>query len=348
MPKITIIIPVYNVEQYLRQCLDSVVNQTMQDIQIICVNDGSTDGSPAILEEYAAKDPRMEVIHQRNQGSAAARNNAQTYIRGKYTYFVDSDDWIDPDLCQQCWDRAEATEADFVMLRCIVHHFGSDFSDSAFDPTLPQIRQSPDEKYELLGWIVTYQRFWRSDFLLSNKIRFFGGPDGKCPCDDHLPSWKGTVLANRIALLDVPLYHLCARLGSQQQTLNEAHFSVAESMAAIEKMLHETESWGTYKDFFLISKFRIYRSVARRLPPALRVRFVQHVRQSLTETDHAFFRSASRKCLPSSADLCYLWIVGNRMGAIKYRLSEVTRSPRLLFRRWIVKPIEKWLKGVTE
>jgi len=84
-PKVTIILPVYNVEPYLRQCLDSVVNQTMREIQVICVNDGSTDGSPTILEEYAAKDPRVEVYHQENQGAGSARNAAYPYVRGKYT-----------------------------------------------------------------------------------------------------------------------------------------------------------------------------------------------------------------------------------------------------------------------
>ena len=80
-PKVTIILPVYNVEPYLRQCLDSVVNQTMREIQIVCVNDGSTDGSPTILEEYAADDSRIEIIHQENQGGGSARNAAYPVAR---------------------------------------------------------------------------------------------------------------------------------------------------------------------------------------------------------------------------------------------------------------------------
>ena len=89
MPKVSVIIPVYNVEKYLRACLDSVVNQTFRDIEIICVDDGSTDGSGAILDEYAAKDSRMRVIRQANAGAGAARNAGLDVATGEYVFFAD-------------------------------------------------------------------------------------------------------------------------------------------------------------------------------------------------------------------------------------------------------------------
>jgi glycosyltransferase involved in cell wall biosynthesis len=92
MPKVSVIIPVYNVEAYLRQCLDSVVNQTLREIEIICVNDGSTDGSAAILEEYAAKDVRIKIFTQVNSGQGAARNSGLSIAKGEYVYFMDADD----------------------------------------------------------------------------------------------------------------------------------------------------------------------------------------------------------------------------------------------------------------
>ena len=113
-PNVTIVLPVYNVEPYLRQCLDSVIRQTMRDIQIICVNDGSTDGSLAILEEYAGNDPRIMVIPQENQGGGSARNAAFPHIKGKYTCFVDPDDWIDLQLCEKLFRRAEETQAEML------------------------------------------------------------------------------------------------------------------------------------------------------------------------------------------------------------------------------------------
>ena len=89
MPKISLIIAVYNVERYLRECLDSVVNQTLKDIEIICVNDGSTDNSLNILKEYAKKDERIKIITQENQGLACSRNNALKIATGEYVLCVD-------------------------------------------------------------------------------------------------------------------------------------------------------------------------------------------------------------------------------------------------------------------
>lgn len=95
MPKISVIIPVYNVEKYLAECLTSVVNQTFKDIEIICVNDGSTDNSPMILEEFAQKDSRIKIINQENQGMSCARNAGLAVATGEYITFVDSDDYIE-------------------------------------------------------------------------------------------------------------------------------------------------------------------------------------------------------------------------------------------------------------
>ena len=94
MEKISIVIPVYNVELYLRRCLDSVCNQTFKNLEIICVNDGSTDTSALILEEYAKKDNRIKVIHQKNQGLSVARNVGMREVTGQYCAFLDSDDFI--------------------------------------------------------------------------------------------------------------------------------------------------------------------------------------------------------------------------------------------------------------
>jgi glycosyltransferase involved in cell wall biosynthesis len=100
MPLISIIIPVYNVEKYLSECLDSIMNQTFSDIEIICINDGSTDNSLAYLEKYSQKGSRVIVINQENKGQAVARNIGIKAAKGKYVLFVDSDDWIAQNSCE--------------------------------------------------------------------------------------------------------------------------------------------------------------------------------------------------------------------------------------------------------
>ena len=98
--KISVVLAIYNVAPYLRQCLNSIVNQTYRNLEIICVDDGSTDESGAICDEYAARDDRMVVIHQKNQGVSSARNRALSQITGQYVYFTDSDDWLELDMLE--------------------------------------------------------------------------------------------------------------------------------------------------------------------------------------------------------------------------------------------------------
>lgn len=114
MPHISIIIPVYNVEKYLISCLDSVLNQTFTDFEAICVNDGSSDTSLHILEEYASKDSRIKIVTQANQGLSMARNNGLKVAQGDYIYFLDSDDTIHPKLLEIAYHFATKENADMV------------------------------------------------------------------------------------------------------------------------------------------------------------------------------------------------------------------------------------------
>ena len=113
--KVSIIVPVYNVEEYLPQCLDSLLGQTMGDFELLCVDDGSTDGSPDILKEYARRDSRVRLLRQQNQGGGAARNLGIDHARGEYLIFLDSDDFFHPELLEKTVQRAEETAADMVV-----------------------------------------------------------------------------------------------------------------------------------------------------------------------------------------------------------------------------------------
>lgn len=118
MPKISVIVPVYNVEKYLARCLDSIINQTLTDIEIICINDGSTDRSLEILKEFVQKEPRIKLIDQPNAGLSCARNAGMKVAQGEYIGFVDSDDWIDADFYEKLYAAAKKHDAD-VACACI-------------------------------------------------------------------------------------------------------------------------------------------------------------------------------------------------------------------------------------
>lgn len=114
MAKVSIIIPVYNVESYLRRCLDSVVNQTLKDIEIILVNDGSTDGSLAICEEYAKNDDRIKIVTRKNGGLSAARNTGLEHATSEYIGFIDSDDWVDTNFFEELYKTATENDCDIA------------------------------------------------------------------------------------------------------------------------------------------------------------------------------------------------------------------------------------------
>lgn len=117
MCDVSVVIPVYNVEKYLKECLDSVCNQTLANIEIICVNDGSTDSSLDILNEYAKNDDRIKIISQPNQGLGASRNRGLKESSGKYVYFIDSDDYIDLTCLEKLLDNAVSNDSDLVLFK---------------------------------------------------------------------------------------------------------------------------------------------------------------------------------------------------------------------------------------
>jgi len=114
MVKVAVIIPVYNVETYLPQCLDSVINQTLSDIEIICVNDGSTDNSGEILAQYAVKEKRIKVINQQNQGLSAARNAGLKIATANYISFIDSDDFVHPQFLEILYNAIQTSNSDIA------------------------------------------------------------------------------------------------------------------------------------------------------------------------------------------------------------------------------------------
>ena len=113
-PKISVIVPVYKVESYLGKCLDSIIGQTYHILEIILIDDGSPDRCGEICDEYAAKDPRIHVIHQQNAGLSAARNAGLDIASGDYIMFVDSDDWVEKNTCETVLMIAQQQQADIV------------------------------------------------------------------------------------------------------------------------------------------------------------------------------------------------------------------------------------------
>ena len=113
-PVLSLLVPIYNVERYLRECLDSAVAQTLEDIEIICINDGSTDNSPAIIREYMERDARVKMIDKANSGYGDSMNRGLEMARGKYVGILESDDFMAPDALEKLVAAAERFNTDFA------------------------------------------------------------------------------------------------------------------------------------------------------------------------------------------------------------------------------------------
>lgn len=160
--KVSIVIPVYNVEPYLGRCLDSVLAQEFQDFEVILADDGSTDSSGIMCDEYAEKDSRIQVIHKENGGLSSARNAGVRASRGDYIYFVDSDDCIHPKLLEKTVEIAEETGAGIVQVD--IARVGEDFA-------LPANLPEPDYEIYRFSAIQAFYNLDRDDQKVSKDIR---------------------------------------------------------------------------------------------------------------------------------------------------------------------------------
>jgi glycosyltransferase involved in cell wall biosynthesis len=157
MPKISVIVPVYNVEKYLHECINSILSQTFTDFEIILVNDGSQDSSGMICDEYASKDNRITVIHQENQGQAAARNKALTIAKGEWIHFVDSDDLIHPQMLEVLYGAVD--ENTQISMCGLIK--GIDLTDDFFSPKNDcNFKKSPINEEELILIYRDEYQYW--------------------------------------------------------------------------------------------------------------------------------------------------------------------------------------------
>ena len=220
-PFVSVIVPVYNVEKYLRECLDSICGQTLKNIEIICVNDGSTDGSLAILEEYASRDSRMRIISQENRGLSAARNAGLSVARGKYIYFMDSDDVSPQGALGRMFAEMEANSLD-VLFFGAESFFESEELEKAHAVYKTLYKRRPFETQSGQSLALAFKSagcgFSPSaccycssrGFLNENSIRF---PEGIL-YEDNVFFWKMLLSATRAKSISDALFRRRVRAGS--------------------------------------------------------------------------------------------------------------------------------------
>lgn len=168
MKKVSIIIAVYNSSNYLKKCLDSLTSQTLTDIEIITVNDGSTDNSKEIIEEYAIKDSRIKLLNKKNGGQSSARNLGLSKAIGEYVTFIDSDDYVSPKLCELSYQSAKENNSDIV----IYDYYITNGENKKSVKFTCENKLDVTYKEYLFADVCPWNKLYRREFLLENDFKF--------------------------------------------------------------------------------------------------------------------------------------------------------------------------------
>ena len=216
-PEISIIIPVYNVERFLERCMQSVLNQTLKDIEIILVDDQSPDNCPLLCDEYAKNDARVKVVHKQNGGLGLARNSGLDVACGEYVAFLDSDDYVEPETYQIAYERAVADDLDVCYFRhCrffadgkrVVRHYEEEkfmSRERVLEYMLELIGSTPDEKKQNPYHVSSCMAIFRRSMIEENHIRFVS--ERVIASEDVIFDLNLLPHAERIVLLPNVLYN---------------------------------------------------------------------------------------------------------------------------------------------
>lgn len=223
--KVSVIVPVYNVEKYLSVCLDSLINQTLKDIEIICINDGSKDNSLMILEEYAQRDNRLKVISQANQGLSCTRNTGLSLARGEFVAFCDSDDWVDGDFYEKLYNAAVLNKCDIAACGCIRHYRKTQVAKLSYKES--QVYTEISNKLDALD-IPDFNYVWNKIYkripLLNSNILF---PNGRYYEDIYWSIRVVDALSGVVTVPDVNYHYLEVPTSITKQKQSYKHKSDA-------------------------------------------------------------------------------------------------------------------------
>ena len=265
--KVSIIIPVYNAAEFLKKCLDSAKNQTLDSIEILCIDDGSTDVSLDILKEYASSDSRFKIFSQNNLGAGSARNLGIQNANGDYIVFLDADDWIELDMCELLYNHAINLSTDLVLFDNIWHfedsvseciHNSSEDLQYGYDEEIFNFYKIKDEVFN--GYFgVIWDKFYKTSFLRENNITF---PDYKIYNDVEFHI-KSLILAKKISYFPKIFYHY-QRFGQNSLQTNfvgkKESIIFCDVLVGIRDFLIGQNLMGEFRILFLNYVFRHFRT----------------------------------------------------------------------------------------
>ena len=290
MPEISVIIPVYNAEKYIARCLDALIQQTFRDIEVICIDDGSPDNCPQILDDYANKDSRIRVIHQQNAGTAAARNHGLDVAHGKYIMFSDNDDWYEPNMCEFMHDTIEKYNVALVGTHAIFHA-----ETRTQTKRVGSIGVIPQGFYKLNDFSflaldgILWNKIFRKDIIDKYNIRL---PLLAC-IDDYAFVKKYQIAINEemngmasVYYTPVKLYNYILRedsgmgkLKKNPELYGDKYFDTLRIYEDIYEFLQRHNLWDQNQKLFKFAYLTFIRYNWIDLPVSLRPRYLQVIRE---------------------------------------------------------------------
>ncbi len=282
--KISIIIPVHNAQEYLPKCLDSIINQTLKEIEIVCVNDSSTDNTGAILDNYQQKDSRIKIINTDCRCSGGTRNRGLEAANGEYIGFVDADDWVDKDYFEKLYNTAKENSCDIAATSSVVLIENGEEKSIKYVGATPAdnpVNTLEKKKKCIIATGICWNKIYRKDFLEKNNIHFIEIPTA---AEDNYFSILATILSDQIIFINNTTYYYNSVTTSQTKRLKtEKDFSITNIYKQILDIICNRNIDNQWKDIILqraAADIKLYYS---EMDKATQKNFLKHLKKTFPE-----------------------------------------------------------------
>ena len=326
IPKVSILIPIYNVEKYLKECLDSVVNQTLRDIEIICINDGSTDSSPQIIEEYAKNDARIKIINKQNSGYGDSMNKGLELASGEYIGIVESDDIADKNMFEDLYKLAQKDDLD-VVKSDFYYYFSKDNQSRHAGriniKNTGKIFNIEDDASIVKMMPSIWTSIYKNEFLKENEIKFLPTPGASY--QDTAFAFKVLVSAKKMRFVNKAyLYYRQDNEASSVKSKGKV-YAICDEWNEITKFLDERPAIKKVVNAEkLITQFKAYRHNTMRISQEFRKEFVDVFAKTFEEFKNKNELDLSKFRLSDKKDLKLLF--EDKQSYIKYIESRVFKN----------------------
>ncbi|MBQ4122870.1 glycosyltransferase family 2 protein [bacterium] len=341
-PEISVIVPVYNVEKYLKQCLDSILNQTFSNIEIICVNDGTKDSSRKILEEYRKKDFRIKIVDKKNGGLSSARNAGLKVAQGEFISFIDSDDWVEHNMLEKLYNSITTLDTDITI--CAVHQIDEQtqkVDDSNPYYTLGYFDETFDNKvfsykdvrpFVMDVCVMAWNKLYRRSLIDSCNAEF---PDGKI-FEDGPFFFSLFFKTERVSIVrDFLYFYRINRAGSIVQKAGKKFLDIIDVAELMFDKVKELENEPLIQENFCKKKVEDFISRFENLDSKYKRQFAQKLKRHSSLIDEKYY---TPDMLKGGFLYNYILFQGLKTGSlwkyrqIKYRMKIMYKFMEILYK----------------